>query len=231
MSEHNMSFYKEHPKTCARDDFWGQVRRTINGKPVPQEQIDMIVKSISGLLALKTDDFFLDLCCGNGALSTYFFSQCAGGKGVDFSDFLIDVAQEYFVKRQDEIYELGDVTVFVQKEQKPEVYTKGLCYGSFQFLSNEKAEILLADLHRRFLNLELFVLGNMPDRDRLHAFFRPDRYTPGIEDNPESAIGIWRSAGQLNEMAARAGWSISFHRMPEGYHASHYRFDAVLSRS
>ena len=40
-----LTFYKEHPKTCDPEDFWGQVKRTVNGKPIPQAQIDMIVES------------------------------------------------------------------------------------------------------------------------------------------------------------------------------------------
>jgi len=30
--------YKEYPKTLDPDDVWGQVRRTVNGKPVSEDQ-------------------------------------------------------------------------------------------------------------------------------------------------------------------------------------------------
>ena len=44
----------------------------------------MIVTSACRNLEICGDDFLLDLCCGNGALTTYFYSRCRGGVGVDF---------------------------------------------------------------------------------------------------------------------------------------------------
>lgn len=79
MSQRKYAFYKEHPKTCARDDFWSQVKRTVNGKPVSQDQIEMIVDAVISGLSLGMDDRLLDLCCGNGALTRYFFARCSGG--------------------------------------------------------------------------------------------------------------------------------------------------------
>lgn len=67
------SDFKEHPKTVAQDDFWAQVKRTVNGQPVSQEQIDMIVARVKSGLILQRGDKLLDLACGNGALSRYFF--------------------------------------------------------------------------------------------------------------------------------------------------------------
>ena len=75
-------FYKHHPKTCDPEDFWGQVMRTVEGKAVDQAQIDMIVATVVRELELSGDDLLLDLCCGNGALTTHFFSRCRGGLGV-----------------------------------------------------------------------------------------------------------------------------------------------------
>ena len=67
------SFYKEHPKTCEPDDFWGQVMRTVNGKPVGEEQIQMIIDSVISTLEITESDVLLDLCCGNGALTDRLF--------------------------------------------------------------------------------------------------------------------------------------------------------------
>ena len=36
-----LSFYKEHPKTCDPEDFWGQVKRTVN------ERYEMIFKAVT----------------------------------------------------------------------------------------------------------------------------------------------------------------------------------------
>lgn len=80
----------------APEDFWVQVKRTVKGQPVSQDQIDMIVSAMTAALDLSPDDILLDLGCGNGALTTYFFHRCRGGLGVDFSEFLISVARRNF---------------------------------------------------------------------------------------------------------------------------------------
>ena len=59
--------HDEHARSCKRDDFWGQIRRTVNGVPVDEEQIKLVVETIIKELKLNAKDTVLDLCCGNGA--------------------------------------------------------------------------------------------------------------------------------------------------------------------
>ena len=117
MTNDKFSFYKEHPKTCDADDFWGQVKRTVNGEPVSQEQIDMIIDAVVLGLELSEKDTLLDLCCGNGALSTLFFDRCQGGIGIDFSEYLVGIANDNFAKNGSREFFLGDV-VDVKKIKK-----------------------------------------------------------------------------------------------------------------
>lgn len=223
------SFYKEHPKRCAADDYWGQVRRTVNGRPVPAEQIDMIVQQVVAGLGLAADDVLLDLCCGNGALTTSFFARCAGGLGVDFSAPLVDVATANFVRRDSEAFRLEDVVPFTRSHPHPEPFTVALCYGAFSFLTTSEAEQVLTAVHGRFRGVRRLFLGNLPDRDHLHAFFGP-RYRPGVEDDPGSALGIWRTPRDVRALARRCGWRAEILRMPAAFYAAHYRYDAVLAR-
>jgi ubiquinone/menaquinone biosynthesis C-methylase UbiE len=104
----DLKFYKEYPKTCDPNDFWGQVKRTVNGKPVSQDQIEMIVQVACNTLNLSKNDRLLDLCCGNGALTRYLFDACSGGLGVDFSEYLIGVARKHFIKSSYEDYLLEE---------------------------------------------------------------------------------------------------------------------------
>src|SRR5947209_19768610 len=90
------SDYKEYPKTLDRNDLWGQVRRTVHGKRVSDEQIEMIVRAIRNGLQLTASDAVLDLACGNGALASYLFSDFTTLEGVDFSDYLIEIANSRF---------------------------------------------------------------------------------------------------------------------------------------
>ncbi len=73
--------YDTHAGTRPRDDFWGQVRRTVHGRHATEAQVGMIVGAAADLLALEVGDRLLDLGCGNGALSRPLFDRCAGGVG------------------------------------------------------------------------------------------------------------------------------------------------------
>lgn len=229
-TEARFSFYKTHPKNCAADDFWGQVKRTVNGRPVSEEQIDIIVKEVSAGLDMQNYDMLLDICCGNGALSSLFFDQCRGGLGVDFSEILIDIAQKNFMKLGHD-YLLADAFEFTRAPLQPERFTKILCYGSFAYLEAKSAKAILQNCYIKFPNALVFYIGNCPDKAHLHKFFRPENYVQGIEDDPASAIGIWRTKDEFASMAQAAGWSAEFKSMPEHFYASNYRYDVILRRS
>jgi SAM-dependent methyltransferase len=224
------AFYKEYPKSCDPEDYWGQVGRTVNGKPVSQEQIDLIVAAVcQGLgLHLGQNDFLLDLCCGNGALTTYFFSRCRGGLGVDFSDYLIDVANSRFRRRESESYRCQDVLEFVRQEEQPLRFSKALCYGSFQYLAPPAALEVLALLRHRFADIDRLFIGNLPDKERLGHYYVDKPYLPGIENHADSPIGIWRTADEFCELAAGTGWKCSISRMQGRFYGSGYRYDALL---
>ena len=230
MNKEKFSFYKEHPKTCSPDDFWGQVKRTVNGVPVAQDQIDLIVNAVVAELELKQEDTLLDLCCGNGALSDLLFEHCKGGLGVDFSEYLISIANKYFSAPPDESYILQDVVEFCEHPIAPHKFSKMLCYGSFSYIEPERAELLLSLLKSNFPNLTRIFIGNCPDKNLLAEFYKERPFVSGEESDPDSPIGIWRTQEEFITLAKRCGWLARIHKMPGQYYAAHYRYDIILSR-
>lgn len=222
------SDYEHYPRTLAADDFWGQVRRTVRGEPVGEEQIEMIVDAVLGALELRTDDVVLDLACGNGALSSRIYDRCAGLLGVDFSEYLISVAKDNFEQPPRYIYRCDDAAHYVRSETDPARFTKVLCYGSFSFFSPAGCETVLARLHERFTNVERVFIGNLPDRELAHLFYAQGLPEPARLDDHTEQIGTWRSRQQMTELARRCGWSASFSTMPPDFF-SKYRYDALLT--
>lgn len=222
--------HKQYPKTCVETDFWGQVKRTVNGQPVPEEQITMIVDAVRGALALGVDDTLLDLGCGNGALSDRFFAHCRGGVGVDFSEHMLSIAHKYFQCLPDRIYQQADIVDFAAESADAERFTKAVCYGVFAYLPAARAPLMLEQLNQRFRSLTHFFIGNVPDRQRLDAFYGTRERPPGVEYDSESPVGIWHSEDEFVAMAEASGWRCQISRMPAGYYAAHYRFDALLTR-
>lgn len=222
--------HNEHAKSRAPDDFWGQIRRTVQGEPVSDEQIKMIVEAIQAALILKPADKLLDLACGNGALSRLLFDSIAEYQGVDFSEHLISVAKKNFVKLPHYRFTTLGAAEYVRQEANPEKFTKVLCYGSFSYFPAADAAEVLCTLHDKFINVQSVFIGNLPDKERAAAFYKDKQVSTEEMADHESQIGIWRSQQDFTKLAGDAGWKTKFSVMPSEYYAGYYRYDVLLSR-
>lgn len=102
------------------------MKRTVNGAPVSQEQIDMITAAVSmGLICS------VPICCSISVAAT---------------------------------------------EHRP----------LFSLIS---ALVASASISRE--SVERFMIGNCPDKKLMGELFRERAYQPGVESDPDSAIGVW----------------------------------------
>ena len=92
--------HKEFPKSVGKKEFWKQIKRTVNGVEVSENDIHMIVEAIRNALNLNKEDHVLDLGCGNAALASKFFGDIHSYSGFDFSDYLLSIAKENFFFRR-----------------------------------------------------------------------------------------------------------------------------------
>ena len=73
-------------------------------------------------------------------------------------------------------------------------------------------------------------IGNLPDAARADRFYPPGKdYRDELKDHA-AQIGVWRSKSELRELASQTGWRLEIATMPKEYYATHYRFDAILTR-
>ena len=222
--------YDVHARTCDPEDFLGQTRRTVQGVPISDDQIQMIVEAIKAGLKFKPDDALLELACGNGALSQNLFGSCNEYLGVDVSEYLISVAKKIFeVLPHYQFSKLGGVE-YVRQEQQPMRFTKALCYAGFQYFPDENAAEVLKILFSKFANIQNIFIGNLPDKDRALDFYKSRQPSEDEMTDCCTAIGIWRTKDEFRRLARNAGWHVTFSTMPAEFHASHYRYDALLSR-
>jgi hypothetical protein len=227
------SLYETHARACDPKDFQKHVMRTTHGTPVGPEQIDLLVEGVSRGLDLAPHDVLLDLCCGNGAITDPLFARCAGGLGVDFTPYLIEVAKVNFEKPPARLYRLSDVLEYVETANDAGRFNKVMCYGAFACLSEPKASATLKVLRRRFPNLKRVFIGNLPDLDKAGIFWRQHF---GSEPWPleelkrhDTPFGIWRNEQEVTKLAAQCGWRAELTRMPPAYFCAYYRFDAILT--
>jgi hypothetical protein len=224
--------YEEFPKRFARDDFWRQVGRTVNGEPLSDDHIAMIVASIRDGLDLDANDAVLDLACGNGALSREFFSSCKSLHGCDRASYLIDVAHEFFRSEPNYLFTCDDVGHFVANAPNPEDFTKCYCYGSFALFPRDLSALVLKSLNERYTRLQRVYIGTIPDLSKAEGFYQVRGLKASDQDldDPNTPIGIWWTKEQISELASDCGWTATLVDIPEGLDASRYRFDAVLTR-
>jgi SAM-dependent methyltransferase len=221
--------YDEYPKALARDDFWGQVRRTIRGRRITEEELAVVVRAIRSGLQLSSDDVLLDLMCGNGALTARLFDSCQSVIGVDRSKYLIEIAKEYFERAPQYRFVEAEALAYVRVGPEAQRFTKMLCYGAFQYLPFDVARLILSELRLGFASVERILLGNLPDKERADRFFRDrlEQERPDLGD-AGSQIGVWWAQEELREVAGACGWRASFSQLPSHVFNAHYRYDAVL---
>ena len=216
---------------CSKEDFWGQIRRTVNGRPVDDIQIRMITEVITRQLQLNAQDNIIDLCCGNGALSNSYLYKTRKILGIDGSKHLIKIANQFFQKNCKLDFVCGDALDVLKSIRNPDQFTKVLCYGSFSYFDDALAKSILGKLSKDFSNVSIIFLGNLPDIKKSTEFFT--RKMPPLSDLKlhTTSIGVWRSEEQIFDLCVKSGWNAHFSRMPDDFYGSHFRFDCTLTRN
>lgn len=211
-------------------ELWKQIGRTVNGEPVGQDQIDMIVAKIRQSLDLQPHDTLLDIGCGNGALTQYFFNDVRHATGIDSNPDYIETAINVIARGNAKVnsFFLWSGAADYLKNPFTDDDTKALCYGAFMFLPNIEAWYVLDTLFNQSHRVERVFIGNLPDRDKAHLFVDAgfgERY-----DDHTHATGIWRTQEEFRALAEGCGWKCEFSTMPPEFYGGHYRYDALLTR-
>ena len=224
--------HNEHAKQFARSDFWSQIRRTVNGEPIDDYQISLIISAVRNGLRVGRQDSVLDFGCGNGALSSVIALNGCRLHGVDNSEYLISIAKEYFEDQQRVTFQYTTIESFLAQLSVEHgfMFTKSLCYGAFSYFSDEEINHLFAAHNSKLQNVETIYIGNIPDISQKDKFFV--RYTPPDLDllSCKTSIGKWWTQCELHELARSYGWCSSIVKMPDDFYGSSYRFDLVLTR-
>jgi cyclopropane fatty-acyl-phospholipid synthase-like methyltransferase len=222
--------HKEYPKQFKRDDFWRQIKRTINGQPASDSDIRLIVDQIEDRLELGRDDCLLDLGCGNGALGSQLFAKVNTYCGVDFSEYLLEIAREYFTISNRISWcsaDIRDVSSYVSKSL---LTTKVLLYGCIAYLEKADVGTLLSRLSEELPSLQKVFIGNIPWQKQSAQFFKARNVYEYDLDNAESPIGVWWDVEEFLDLAEQTGFRATSYRMPSKFYGSQYRFDMLMER-
>jgi cyclopropane fatty-acyl-phospholipid synthase-like methyltransferase len=209
-------------------DFLRQVGKTVDGRPVPETNIDAIACDIVNALMLHREDRVLDLCCGNGMITHRCAQRCLHITGVDFSIPLIRMASRHFAD-ENVTYVEADVRQLPSWLMK-EPFTKIYMYEALQHICSAQAKDLLLTLRNSAASSAPIFLGSIPDGARLWNFYntpaRRQEYRQRVEEGTE-AIGHWWVKSELARLANDCDYAVKFISCNPILHVAHYRFDAL----
>ena len=219
--------HKEFPKSVGKKEFWKQIKRTINGVEVSENDINMIVEAIRNALKLNKEDHLLDLGCGNAALASKFFKDIKSYSGFDFSDYLLGIAKENFFLKGKTNFKLFDMRNDKINNCGLETVNKVLIYGTISYLSKSDVKSLISNLMSELKNIERIFIGNVPNINFSSEFFARRGLKPTQINDPNSPIGVWWDPDELAEIFMSSNLDVEIKNMPESFYGHKIRFDII----
>lgn len=210
-----------------------QVGKTRFGKPVPPEQITLLVEYIAETLRLSPDMAALDLGCGNGLITHALATRVEHVVGFDYSPALLETARKHF-SASNVSYRTGDLTRMESQALHLSAIDVAWSIEVIQNLDPTTLPNLLSWLEKVLVPGGRFLASGIPDIDRIRSFYNTEeRWRMHLENEREGReqMGHWWSKDDLSDAAETAGLQIEFVTLPEDFYTSTYRVDALLSKA
>ena len=226
-------FWNRFPTQFTKDDFLKQVAKTVQGEPITSLQFDRIILDAIQKLELTENDNVLDLCCGNGLITSAIAAKCNSIVGIDFSKPLIEIAQEYHSLNNTKYLNLSALDITFENLQVDRPFTKILMYEGLQYFQEDQLSDLLQALLALSDNGIVMLFGGVPDKDKIwHFYDTPERqheYETRKAQGME-AIGTWWGKSFIHQICSRYGLKCEFLPQHALFHTAHYRFDVRIRK-
>jgi ubiquinone/menaquinone biosynthesis C-methylase UbiE len=231
------TFWNSIDTKQGKDNDWSsmmaQVGKTVQRQPISDEQFKQAYGKIVKALSLTKNDTVLDLCCGNGVITTQIADYVDAIFGVDFSQPLIDVANSR--KPANATYFCGsaldDTLAALLGNRK---FKKMYMNESLQHFAEDDFAKVLDNFLAVSEDQALFYITGIPEKKNLFAFYdteeRRKDYYERVANGTE-AVGTWWERDFLVEVATAKGLQLKPLNQPADYYTSHYRFDAIVGKN
>lgn len=190
-----------------------------------------IAQHIAHCLQLAHSDRLLDVCCGNGTLSSLLASNCAQVLGVDISTGLIESAKNTYQSPNLRFVKANAM----QLSGLGGSYHKINLYFSFQYFETYEAGLrVLAEMNSLLMPGGRIFIGDTPDQRRWFKYYNTPikwlRYTYQKMKGTEPMGKFWHPR-EFESMAQSLGLTVEILPEPADLPYAWYRFDAVFHKA
>jgi 2-polyprenyl-3-methyl-5-hydroxy-6-metoxy-1,4-benzoquinol methylase len=196
-----------------------------------EDQLDAIVQHIVNTLSLTQDDVLLDMCCGNGLLTSRLSKYCKKVVGVDFSEVLIQHARINFPSID---FICADALQLDPNLFSVQRFDKVNLYFSFQYFDSfEKGKKVIEGVLPLLSSSGKILLGDIPDREYFFSYYNSlikigHLIKKMLKDKND--MGKFWSEDELMVICNQLDIKGEKRSQPRQLPYAYYRMDFVLSR-
>lgn len=223
-SEYWEKFWVDYGEKSTVRDAQTQVLRTLNKKPIDNQLWQRTLGLIIDKLSLKSSYCVVDLCCGNGLISTKLAPLCKSVISVDVSSHLLS---------QIDLEKNKNITIInkniLELELPSNSFEIVLLYAGLQYFDNQEVIEIFRKAFEWLKPGGIFYVGDIPDHNKLWSFFsneeREFAYFDSLKKG-EPIVGNWFEVGFLEKLGRYTGFSSSeFIEQSVDMIYSFFRFD------
>jgi len=226
-------FWNKFPTRFNDDDFFRQVGKTYQGKPITEKQFQVLINQITDNIQLGKEDVVLDLCCGNGLISAKIAEFCNHVVGIDFSEPLIKTANLYHRKQNISFYHLSAMDIDKTIVPKDTLFTKVYMYEALQHFTENQLKPLLDSIFDLSEQNVIVYLASILDYDRIWSFYHTEelkkQYYEGTSKG-ELLLGTWWKKDYIIKICGENNLNCSIIDQDSLLTTSHYRFDVLITK-
>ncbi len=222
--------YRSAPATN-EDELFVQVALTIGGRPIAKADFSSQIAQIFEGLSLSSEDFVVDLCCGNGLFTQPIAKKVRKVIGVDCTPQRIEDALR-FRNHENVSYLVEDVMDYLESAEFSEGETKVLISNSLAYFSPEEVDRMLGLLARASRGSYRLLATGIPSEDLQGNFYntpeRIARHRRNVASGDESndGLGRWWKRAELEKIASQNGMNLEVIVQPSK--SINYRLDARI---
>jgi len=224
-------YYNARATAMDENAFLEQVGHTERGTAITDAQFESMVAEICALSELKAEDDLLELCCGNGVITSQLAKRVRTVVGIDFSSSLIEIARKNHPANNLRYEVRNALELGALRNPDGGKFTKVIMHAALQHFREDEFERLIQGILSVCAAKPTMVFGYILEKGKETLFYdTPKRKLTSIARRltGRDVIGTWWDRGLIARTCVNQGLQCAFHDVDGGSDASLYRFDVKI---